>query len=280
MTASAGRRRPASASAHLYPRAGRGGRGPTRGGNHAGRRQPRPGVVAPARQDVIRVLIADDHPLVRSGLRALLASIDGVQVVGEASDGEAAVELTLREQPDVVVMDIQMPGEDGIEATRKLSASKPDIAVLMLTMHEDDESVFAAMRAGARGYILKGAEQEEVVGAIKAVSRGEAIFGPAVARRVLRLFAAANPVEPFPELTVREREILDLMAGRANNPEIAARLFLSPKTVSNNVSSILGKLQVTERAKAIVRARRAGYGRGGENTERRSGGAGAAHDRT
>jgi DNA-binding NarL/FixJ family response regulator len=213
---------------------------------------------------VIRVLIADDHPLVRSGLRALLTSLDGIQLVAEATDGRTAVELALREQPDVVVMDIQMPGEGGIEATRRLAAEAPGVAVLMLTMHEDDESVFAAMRAGARGYILKGAEQQEVIGAIQAVSRGEAIFGPGVAKRVLQLFGAGKPAEPFPELTSREREILDLVAAGASNPEIARRLFLSPKTVSNNVSSILSKLQVTERAKAIVRARRAGLGRTGE----------------
>lgn len=220
---------------------------------------------------MIRVLIADDHPLVRSGLRALLTSIDGIQLVGEATDGRMAVELSLSEQPDVVVMDIQMPGEGGIEATRSLAAKAPGVAVLMLTMHEDDESVFAAMRAGARGYILKGAEQQDVIGAIQAVSRGEAIFGPGVAQRVLQLFGAGKPAEPFPELTSREREILNFVAAGASNPEIARRLFLSPKTVSNNVSAILSKLQVTERAKAIVRARRAGLGRTDD--------AGAAHDR-
>jgi DNA-binding NarL/FixJ family response regulator len=223
---------------------------------------------------VIRVLIADDHPLVRSGLRALLSSIEGIQLVGEAADGSTAVELALREHPDVVVMDIQMPGLGGIEATRQLAARAPGAAVLMLTMHEDDESVFAAMRAGARGYLLKGAEQEEVVGAIQAVSRGEAIFGPGVAQRVLRLFGTGKSAEPFPELTSREREVLDLMASGASNLEIARRLFLSPKTVSNNVSSILGKLQVAERAKAIVRARRAGLGGNGDHAARSDRGGG------
>jgi DNA-binding NarL/FixJ family response regulator len=209
---------------------------------------------------MIRVLIVDDHPLVRSGLRALLTSIEGIQLVGEADDGRTAVELALREQPDVVVMDIQMPGEGGIEATRVLATEAPGVAILMLTMHEDEESLLAAMRAGARGYILKGAEQEEVIGAIRAVSRGEAIFGPGVAQRVLRLLATGKPADPFPELTSREREILDLMAAGASNVEIARRLFLSPKTVSNNVSSILSKLDVSEKAKAIIRARRAGLG--------------------
>ena len=209
---------------------------------------------------MIRVLIVDDHPLVRRGLRALLTTVDGVEVVGEASDGEKAVELTLREQPDVVVMDVQMSGEGGIAATRRLAAAAPGSSVLMLTMHEDDQSVFAAMRAGARGYVLKGAEQDEVVGAIRAVSRGEAIFGAGVAQRVLELFSDDKPAQPFPELTRREREILALMAAGANNTEIARRLFLSSKTVSNNVSSILGKLQVSERAKAIVQARQAGMG--------------------
>ena len=215
---------------------------------------------------MIRVLIADDHALVRSGLKALLASVEGIEVVGEAADGGAAVEVALRVRPDVVVMDIQMPGQDGIEATRRLAAEAREVGVLVLTMHEDDESVFAAMRAGARGYVLKGAEQEEIVGAIRAVSLGEAIFGPGIAQRVLRLFSQERPVEPFPELTSRERQTLDLMAAGASNREIARKLFLSPKTVSNNVSYILGKLQVADRSKAIVRARRSGLGRDGNET--------------
>ena len=215
---------------------------------------------------MIRVLIADDHALVRSGLKALLASVEGIEVVGEAADGGAAVEVALRVRPDVVVMDIQMPGQDGIEATRRLAAEAREVGVLVLTMHEDDESVFAAMRAGARGYVLKGAEQEEIVGAIRAVSLGEAIFGPGIAQRVLRLFSQERQVEPFPELTSRERQTLDLMAAGASNREIARKLFLSPKTVSNNVSYILGKLQVADRSKAIVRARRSGLGRDGNET--------------
>lgn len=215
---------------------------------------------------MIRVAIADDHPTVRSGLRALLASVEGIEVVGDSSDGAAAVELALRERPQVVLMDIRMPGQDGIEATRRLAADAPEVAVLILTMLDDDESVFAAMRAGARGYVLKGAEQEEIVGAIHAVSRGEAIFGPGVAQRVLQLFSKETPAEPFPTLTVREREILDHMAAGASNGEIARKLFISPKTVSNNVSYILGKLQVADRSKAIVRARRSGLGRDGKET--------------
>jgi DNA-binding NarL/FixJ family response regulator len=214
---------------------------------------------------VIRVTIADDHPTVRSGLKSLLASVEGIEVVGDSADGAAAVELALRERPQVVVMDIRMPGQDGIEATRRLAAEAPEVAVLILTMLEDDESVFAAMRAGARGYVLKGAEQEEIVGAIHAVSRGEAIFGPGVAQRVLQLFGRERAAEPFPSLTAREREILDLMAAGASNGEIARQLHISPKTVSNNVSYILGKLQVADRSKAIVRARRSGLGRDGED---------------
>jgi DNA-binding NarL/FixJ family response regulator len=214
---------------------------------------------------MIRVAIADDHPTVRSGLKALLASVEGIEVVGDSADGAAAVELALRERPQVVVMDIRMAGQDGIEATRRLAAEAPEVAVLILSMLEDDESVFAAMRAGARGYVLKGAEQEEIVGAIHAVSRGEAIFGPGVAQRVLQLFGTERPAEPFPSLTAREREILDLMAAGASNTEIARKLFISPKTVSNNVSYILGKLQVADRSKAIVRARRSGLGRDGKD---------------
>src|ERR1700693_2347197 len=199
-------------------------------------RQPGAGVdPAEGKASVIRVAIADDHPTVRSGLKALLASVEGIEVVGDSADGAAAVELALRERPQVVVMDIRMPGQDGIEATRRLASEAPEVAVLILTMLEDDESVFAAMRAGARGYVLKGAEQEEIVGAIYAVSRGEAIFGPGVAQRVLQLFGRERAAEPFPSLTTREREILDLMAAGASNGEIARKLFISPKTVRKHV---------------------------------------------
>jgi DNA-binding NarL/FixJ family response regulator len=209
------------------------------------------------------VLIADDHPLVLSGLRALLETLDGIDVVGEAVDGREAVRMALSLRPDVAVVDLQMPKLDGVEATRQIALRLPATAVLVLTMHDDDASVFAALRAGARGYLLKGAGQEDVARAIAAVSRGEAIFGPAVAGRVLKFFAAGPEATalPFPQLTTREREILDLMAGGLTNAEIGQRLFLSSKTVSNNVSIIFDKLQVAGRPKAIVQARRAGLGR-------------------
>lgn len=209
------------------------------------------------------VLIADDHPLVLSGLRALLETLDGIEVVGQAADGREAVSLATSVRPDVVVMDLQMPRLDGVEATREIVARLPGTAVLVLTMHDDDASVFAAVRAGARGYLLKGAAQEDVARAIAAVSRGEAIFGPALAGRLIRFFngAPVSPSLPFPQLTEREREILDLMAGGLTNAEIAGRLFLSSKTVSNNVTVIFDKLQVAGRSKAIVQARDAGLGR-------------------
>ena len=209
------------------------------------------------------VLIADDHPLVLSGLRALLETLEGIEVVGQAADGRDAVRLAASLRPDVVVMDLQMPELGGVEATRQIAERLPGTAVLVLTMHDDDASVFAAMRAGARGYLLKGAAQEDVARAIAAVSRGEAIFGPAVAGRLLQFFAAGpeSAALPFPQLTVREREILDLMAGGLTNAEIGQRLFLSSKTVSNNVSVIFDKLQVAGRPRAIVQARNAGLGR-------------------
>lgn len=209
------------------------------------------------------VLIADDHPLVLSGLRALLETLDGVEVVGEAVDGREAVRIAISLRPDVAVVDLQMPELDGVEATRQIAARLPATAVLVLTMHDDDASVFAAIRAGARGYLLKGAGQEDVARAIAAVSRGEAIFGPSVAGRVLKFFAAGpeTAAPPFPQLTSREREILDLMASGLSNAEIGQRLFLSSKTVSNNVSIIFDKLQVAGRPKAIVQARQAGLGR-------------------
>jgi DNA-binding NarL/FixJ family response regulator len=184
-------------------------------------------------------------------------------VVGQAADGHEAVRLAASLRPDVVVMDLQMPQLDGVEATRQILAVVPRTAVLVLTMHDDDASVFAAIRAGARGYLLKGAAQEDVARAIAAVSRGEATFGPALAGRLIQFFTGApeSASLPFPQLTEREREILDLMAGGLTNAEIASRLFLSSKTVSNNVSVIFDKLQVAGRSKAIVQARNAGLGR-------------------
>ena len=210
-----------------------------------------------------RVLIADDHPLFRRALRDLIASLPDMEVVGEAATGRAVVEQALVARPDVVVMDLKMPELDGIEATRQLSDAITDLAVLVLTMHEDDDSVFAAMRAGARGYLLKGADKEEMLLAIRAVARGEAIFGPAIARRLMTFFAAPAPAAPaqaFPDLTEREHEILALIAAGRNNQEITDRLYLSLKTVRNYVSNIFGKLQVADRAQAIVRAREAGLG--------------------
>ena len=210
---------------------------------------------------MIRVMVVDDHPLIRSALRALLNSIEDLEVCGEAASGREALEIARETGPDVVVMDLEMDGMDGFEATRQLTAESPGVAILVLTMHETDETVFSAMRAGARGYLLKGAEQEEILRAIRAVASGETIFGPPVGQRILHYFTSGRrSSEPFAELTAREREILDLIASGASNGEIARKLFLSPKTVSNNVTVILDKLQVTDRAKAIVRARQAGLG--------------------
>ena len=214
----------------------------------------------------VRVVVADDHPIVRDGLIALLGSVPGFEVVAQCASGREAVREAVLHRPDVAIVDLQMPDGDGFETTRELTRVAPDVAVLVLTMHADDQSVFAAMRAGARGYIVKGATQEEILGAIRAVARGEAIFGPGVARRVLAFFASgpvAPSALPFPELTGREREILDLLAAGMPNATIGARLSLAPKTVANTVSTIFAKLQVAGRAAAIVRARDAGMGRPG-----------------
>ncbi len=211
----------------------------------------------------IRVLIADDHPVVRDGLTTLLSSVPGYDVVAEVGNGADAVREAVVHSPDVALVDLQMPGMDGFDATREIARVAPAVAVLILTMHEDDDSVFTAMRAGARGYLVKGASQEEILGGITAVARGEAIFGPGVAQRVLAFFRAGpTAAEPaFPELSPREREILDLLAGGLGNATIAERLTIAPKTVANNVSSIFVKLQVAGRSEAIVRAREAGLGR-------------------
>jgi DNA-binding NarL/FixJ family response regulator len=209
----------------------------------------------------VRVLIADDHPLVRQGLQAALAPVAEVEIVAEAATGQAAIREAVLHRPDVVVMDLQMPELNGIDATRELARAVPTAAVLVLTMFDDDDWVFAAMRAGARGYVLKGAEQHEITRAITAVAVGEAIFGPAVATRVLAYFAAP-PVtpSPFPELTAREREVLDLIAAGHNTRQIADQLSLSAKTVANHISAIFAKLQVADRTQAILRARDAGLG--------------------
>jgi DNA-binding NarL/FixJ family response regulator len=207
-------------------------------------------------------VVVDDHPVYRRALTALLAGQPGWEVVAEADNGVDAVAATGRSQPDVVLMDLAIPALNGIEATRQIVASSPHIAVLVLTMYDDDESVFAAMRAGARGYLLKGADQEDIARAVAAVARGEAIFGPSVARRIMEFFAAPRlPVPTFPALTAREHEVLDLIAAGRSNTDIAQILVLSSKTVRNHVSNIFAKLHVADRAEAIVRARDAGMGR-------------------
>jgi DNA-binding NarL/FixJ family response regulator len=213
--------------------------------------------------DSNRLLIADDQQSFRDGLRALFQSVPDIEVVGEATSGAEAVALTEALQPDVVLMDIKMPGMNGIEATDRILTASPHISVIVLTMFDDDDTVFAALRAGARGYLLKGALKAEMLRAIRAVTSGEAIFGPAIARRLIQHFAdlsATLPRQAFPELTNREREVLALMAQHQTNPEIAERLSLSPKTVRNIASSIFTKLQVIDRAQAIICAREAGLG--------------------
>src|SRR3712207_4757115 len=214
-------------------------------------------------EDAIRVLTADDHPLFREGMRGRLDRVADVTVVGEAASGDAAVELARKLAPDVLLMDIQMPGLNGIEATRKVLQACPRAGVLMLTMFEDDDSVFAAMRAGAKGYLLKDSGGEGVVHAIRAVASGEAVFGPGVAERIIRFFSvsrSAAPQRAFPELTEREEEVLSLVAHGKSNQEISRQLFVSLKTVRNHVSNILVKLQVADRAQAVIRARDAGIG--------------------
>ena len=211
-----------------------------------------------------RVVVADDHALFRYGLKAMLANAEDFEVVGEAATGEEVVEKVAQTRPDVILMDIQMPGINGIEATRRVLERYPSIGVVVVTMFEDDDSVFAAMRAGARGYVLKGADAEEVLKVVGAVAEGEAHFGPEIARRLMVFFSAPKPAAPseaFPELTAREAELLDLIARGLNNAEIAKRLYVSQKTVRNHVSNIFLKLQVADRAQAIVKAREAGLGR-------------------
>jgi DNA-binding NarL/FixJ family response regulator len=213
-------------------------------------------------QTALRVLVVDDHPLFRFGLCAALAQRDDIEVVGEAAGGQAAIAAASATTPDVVVMDLHLPDLGGVEATRAITNATPRIGVLVLTMFDDSESVFNAMRAGARGYLLKGAEPEELVRAVHAVARGEAIFGQSIAAQVLRYFNGlpASPAASFPELTAREREVLELIAAGRNNTEIAQVLSLSGKTVRNHVSIIFSKLRVADRAQAIVRAREAGLG--------------------
>lgn len=214
-------------------------------------------------QPELRIVVADDHPLDRRGLAALLDAQPGWRVVAQADTGRSAVAAAAELVPDVVVMDLHMPELDGVQATRQVITNGPSVAVLILTMFDDDDSVFTAMRAGARGYLLKGADQAEIVRAVTAIGSGEAIFGPTVAQRIVEFFAAPRPAhvtQVFPELTAREHEVLDLIAAGRSNADIAATLVLSHKTVRNHVSNIFTKLRVADRATAIVRAREAGLG--------------------
>ncbi len=215
--------------------------------------------------DKITILIADDHAPFRMGLRALLESAQDIAVIGEAESGTQVVAQAARLQPDVVLMDIQMPELNGVEATRQILHTSPHIAILVLTMFEDDDFVFAALKAGARGYLLKGTTKADLLRAVHSISNGEAIFGAIIARRLMNYFAqvpkpAVTPTFAFPELTERERQILDLIAGHRSNQEIANQLQISLKTVRNHVSNIFSKLQVVDRAQAILRAREAGMG--------------------
>jgi DNA-binding NarL/FixJ family response regulator len=213
--------------------------------------------------DSTRILIADDHTLFREGLRALLASVPDMEVVGEAATGEETLSKADDLQPDVILMDIQMPDLNGIEATRRILRAHPHIGIIMLTMFKDDDSVFAAMRAGARGYILKGADQTVLLRAVQAVANGESLFSPEIAKRLMHFFTNLTPTAPtavFPELTAREREILTLIAQGDTNADIAAALTISVKTVRNHVSNIFNKLQVADRVQAALRAREAGFG--------------------
>ncbi|MFD5830153.1 response regulator [Lentzea sp. NPDC060358] len=209
-----------------------------------------------------RVVIADDHPVFRRGLKALLDGEDGLDVVGEAADGLSAVAVALDLAPDVVVMDLHMPSLGGVDAAKRILDVLPSVGVLVLTMHEDDELVFAAMKAGARGYLVKTTDDDEIVRAVQAIGAGEAIFSATIAQRMMGYFTAISSSKAviFPQLTDRERDVLELMASGLDNASIALRLSLSGKTVRNRVSSIFSKLQVADRAQAIVRAREAGLG--------------------
>ena len=209
---------------------------------------------------VLRVIVADDHPVFRQGLRASLSSENDIEVVAECGDGPTVVANATTARPDVVLMDIRMPEMNGIEATRRIISAAPDTRILMLTMFDDDESVFEAMRAGARGYLLKGSEPADIARAVRSVAEGDAIFGPSIAERMMALFARRS-AKPFPMLTEREHTVLEMIAEGRNNQAIAHELELSVKTVRNYVSMIFNKLQVADRAEAMLKAHTAGLGR-------------------
>jgi DNA-binding NarL/FixJ family response regulator len=208
--------------------------------------------------ETIRILIADDHNIFRKGVRALLNSLPNMEVVGEAEDGSAVMKMAAELQPDVILMDIQMPNINGIEATRQIVNDYPDMGIIMLTMFDDDNSTFSAMRAGAKGYILKGASQVEMIRTIEGVASGQAIFGAGIAVQMVNFFSKSKTTDPFPELTEREHEVLKLIADGHSNAEIAEALTISPKTLRNHISNIFAKLQVSDRMQAIKRARDAG----------------------
>jgi DNA-binding NarL/FixJ family response regulator len=219
----------------------------------------------------IRIVLADDHPAFLEGVRALLSVASDIEIVAEAATGTEAVAAAAEHLPDVVVMDIKMPELNGIDATRTIVQASPHIGVLMLTMSEDAEPVFAAIRAGARGYLLKGAGRDDIIRAVRAVACGDAIYSPLIAQQIIAYFSAGvgRTAAPFPELTDREREVLELIASGQNNAVISRRLFISPKTVRNHISNIFSKLQVADRAQAIVRARQAGLGQSSASTSPR-----------
>jgi len=216
----------------------------------------------------VRLLIADDHALFREGLQAILKSVPDIEIVGEAGTGREALTLASDLAPDVILMDIQMPDLNGVEATRHILQTQPDVGIIIVTMLEDDDSLFSAMRAGARGYVLKGADKAEMLKSIRAVAGGEALFGPAIAARLLNFFQEPMPrkgieTDPttFSDLTEREREVLACIARGNTNSEIADQLTISLKTVRNHVSNIFSKLQVADRAQAVIKAREAGLGK-------------------
>ena len=211
--------------------------------------------------DMIRVLVIDDNAVFRQGMRNLFASIEDIDVCGVAGDGATGVEAVLEQQPDVALMDLAMPGLTGIEATRRLTAAAPHVGIVVMTMLEDDDAVVQALRAGARGYVVKGAQQQEILDAIRSVHAGRAVIGATVARQLATLMTGSAAKDPFPELTTRERDVLDALTAGASTAQIADRLGLSGKTVRNHISNILTKLKVVDRTQAVLKAREAGLGR-------------------